>query len=95
MTDLLDTLAKPPPPPSELDILMSKPPLDCIPSDIDAIIAYQRQNRARKAEGGGRSRKAQVDTGPKQVLDLAALGLVGKPATQAVVKPSSGGFRRI
>jgi hypothetical protein len=77
MTNILDGLAKPPPPLSELDELMARDPLDLSSQDIDAIIAHQRQARARR-ESGGRTRKASADQ-PKQSLDLAALGLVKKP----------------
>lgn len=77
MTDPLDSLAKPPPPPSDLDELMSRDPLELSAQDIDKIIAIQRNHRARLASGG-KTRKAK-DEGPKQSLDLAALGLI-KPA---------------
>lgn len=96
MTDrssLLDSLAKPPPPPSELDELMQRDPLELSSADIDKIIAMQRQFRARK-ESGAKTRKAK-DEGPKQTLDLAALGLLKTPATPTITKPSAGGFRRL
>jgi hypothetical protein len=78
MTDtnsLLDALAKPPPPPSELDELISRDPLDLSAQDIDAIIQYQRSQRAKREAGGGRSRKASVEATMSSVTgaDLAAL----------------------
>lgn len=88
---LLDALAKPPPPPSELDELMQRDPLDLSAIDIDKIIAFQRQARARR-ESGGKTKKAGADT-PKLSLDLAKLGLV-KTAPQAVQPQAGGGFRR-
>ena len=94
MNDLLDALAKPPPPPSELDELMSRDPLELSAADIDSIIAYQRQQRAKRETGGVRTRKPKPEaTG---TIDLAALlkatGSAPKP-TLPPIKPS--GFRRI
>jgi hypothetical protein len=98
MTDLLDALAKPPPPPSELDELMSRNPLEMTKDDINSIIAYQRQDRARRAEGGnGKSRKrTDLKDHDGGAIDLAALGLVKKPPaapTPTLGKPS--GIRRL
>jgi hypothetical protein len=96
--DLLDALAKPPPPPSELDELMSRNPLEMTKDDINSIIAYQRADRARRAEGGngkGRKRTDLKDHGGG-AIDLAALGLVKKPS--AVPTPTTGkpsGIRRL
>lgn len=78
MTDhssLLDALAKPPPPPSELDELISRDPLSLSAQDIDSIIQMQRQYRAKREAGGGRSRKASVEASLSSVTgaDLAAL----------------------
>lgn len=97
MTDLLDSLAKPPPPPSELDELMSRDPLQMTKSDIDAIIAYQRNARAqREAPAGGRRRKSDLTDMTDKPIDLAALGLVAKPAAApAPAIRSGGGFRRL
>lgn len=78
---LLDSLAKPPPPPSELDELISRDPLDLSAQDIDKIIAYQRQQRARK-EAGGKTRKAKAADGPASTIDLVAL-VLGKPSIPA------------
>lgn len=91
MTDPLDSLAKPPPPPSELDELMSRDPLSMTKEDIDKIIAYNRQDRARRAEAPkGRAKKIDM-TG--QALDLSALGLAKKvEPTKPVI---GGGFRRL
>lgn len=95
MTDsILDALAKPPPPPSELDELMSRDPLTMTKDDIDSIIAYQRQARAqREAPAGGRKNLKDM-TG--QSLDLSALGLIKIKDTPAPTAPTSGGgFRRM
>lgn len=88
---LLDALAKPPPPPSELDELISRDPLDLSAQDIDKIIAFQRQARARRESGGGKAKKGS-DT-PKVSLDLVKLGLT-KTDTTTITPPSEGGFRR-
>ena len=96
MTDPLDALAKPPPPPSELDELMSRNPLQMSSDDIDAIIDYQHKARAqREAPAGGRRKKDLVDMTDKP-LDLTLLGLA-KPTTAAApaLKPAGGGFRRL
>ncbi len=92
---LLDSLAKPPPPPSELDELMSRDPLELSAQDIDKIIAYQRQQRARLSSGG-KTRRAKDDA-PKATLDLAARGLLKTaPApTPAPTAPGTGFRRRI
>jgi hypothetical protein len=98
MTDPLDALAKPPPPPSELDELMSRDPLELAkePGAIDKIIAYQRQARAmREAPAGSRRKKDLVDMSDKP-LDLTLLGLAKpKTAPAPALKPAGGGFRRM
>lgn len=92
--DLLDSLAKPPPAPSELDELMSRDPLSMTKSDIDKIIAYNRQDRARRAEAPKGKKKDLKDmTG--QALDLSALGLVVKPKAPTPTPTSGSGFRRM
>lgn len=71
---LLDALAKPPPPPSELDELMSRDPLDLSSQDIDAIIAYHRDLRAKKAAGEVRSSRSRKGAdAPTSGIDLVAL----------------------
>lgn len=103
MTDqssLLDSLAKPPPPPSELDELMSRDPLDLSAADIDSIIAYERQFRARKAAGEikvGRGRKTAADA--PSGIDLVALvkgvpGAIADAPKVTVTPPKPGSFRR-
>jgi hypothetical protein len=96
-TDLLDSLAKPPPPPSELDELINRNPLDLSAIDIDKMIAIQRQARARR-EAGGRTLKTAAEAGIGSGLDLAALVLkqsaMPKPAP-VITKAAPGGFRRI
>jgi len=90
MTDLLDALAKPPPAPSELDELMSRNPLEMTRDDINSIIAYQRADRARRAEGGpGKKRKSDLKDAPGGKIDLASLGLGKKSETAP--KPVVGG----
>jgi hypothetical protein len=96
MTDsLLDALAKPPPPPSELDELMSRDPLELSAQDIDKIIQFQRQARARR-EAGPKTKRATKDS-PDSGIDLVALVKGTTPAsTPTITKPSTGGgFRRI
>lgn len=98
--DLLDALAKPPPPPSELDELMSRDPLELAkdPSAIDKIIGYQRQARAQREAGpkgrGKRTDLAEHDN--SKPIDLAALGLTPMKSAAPVIKPTAGGgFRRL
>lgn len=86
--DILDRLAVPPPPPSELDELISRDPLELSAQDIDKIIAYQRQQRARREAGEKvpRGRKKAADTGETVTLDLTKLGLI---KTQPAPAPTS------
>src|SRR5882757_6583320 len=99
-TDILDALAKPPPPPSELDELMSRDPLELAkdPTAIDKIIGYQRQVRAQREAGPkGRGKRTDlIEHDNAKPIDLAALGLV-KPQTapKPSLKPVAGGFRRL
>lgn len=63
----------------ELDILMSRYPLDegnkPMPvRELDAIIAYYRNRRAAASAPGGRA-KIKKETGPKQSIDLGELGI--------------------
>lgn len=99
MTDILDALAKPPPPPSELDEIMSRDPLEMSKDDIDSIIAYQRSARAaREAPAGGRRKKAElVEHDNAKPIDLAALGLIKPKAlvTPAAIKPGGTVLRRL
>lgn len=91
MTNILDSLAKPPPEPSEIDRLVSTDPLDLTSDDIDKIIAMQRQQRARR-EAGVKVKKSGAEA-PKHSLDLAALGLTLKAPTPPA--PLAPGFRRL
>lgn len=96
-SDPLDALAKPPPPPSELDELMSRDPLSLSDADVDKIIAVQRQARAQREApaGGGRRRKSDlVEHDNAKPIDLAALGLL-KPKPTTPTPPTGGGFRRM
>jgi hypothetical protein len=91
--DLLDALAKPPPPPSELDELMQRDPLELSKEDVDKIIAYQRQARARRESGGKVKREKGV---PQQESGIDLLALVTKKPTavaSAALK-SNTTFRR-
>jgi hypothetical protein len=89
----LDDLAKPPPPPSELDELMSRDPLELSAQDIDKIIAYQRQQRAKREQGGGRTKRPKAEPGSVSI-SLASLGIKATPVAPVISKPSSG-FRRL
>lgn len=94
MSDILDSLAKPPPPPSELDELMSRNPLDMTKTHIDDIIAYHRNIRAQR-EAAPKGRKKDLVDMTGQALDLSALGLVKPtPAAPVISKPAGGGLRR-
>lgn len=66
---------------NDIDLLMSLDPLNYSDSDIDVIIAYHRNHRAAR-EAGAKGSRAKKDTGPKQTIDLASLGL--KPAAPTV-----------
>lgn len=71
---------------NEIDILMDLDPLSLTRANVDDIIAYHREARARKAEGGGRSR-AKKDTGPKLALgDLVKSMVADKAPAQPLVK---------
>lgn len=99
-SNILDALAKPPPPPSELDELMSRDPLELAkdPDAIDKIIAYQRNARAMRegAPKGSRKRTDLVEHDNAKPIDLAALGLLKpKPTTPALPKPGGSSFRRL
>ena len=52
------------------------------PGDIDALVAYYRNLRAKQTVGG----KAKKETGPALKIDLAALGLVKPQAAPAGFK---------
>jgi hypothetical protein len=95
-SDLLDSLAKPPPPPSELDELMARDPLDMKAMDIDAIIAYQRQQRANR-EDKAKPKRSASEAGIKGAVDLVALvkGAVAPAPTPKPAAPSGGSFRRL
>jgi|SRR5882724_2941151 len=94
---LLDSLAKPPPPPSELDELMARDPLELSAQDIDKIIAFQRQSRARR-EAGTKTKK-DLGTAATTTIDLAALvrGIAAQagPKPPPVISKPGAGFRRI
>src|ERR1700723_2657176 len=95
---LLDAPLRAPPPPSELDELMSRDPLLLSAQDIDKIIQYQRAQRARREAGKGKAgTKAQLSDGSG--IDLAAMirgDAIPKatPTAAPVISPKSG-FRRL
>ena len=71
---------------TDLDLLMSKDPLEMTAEDIDEIIAYHRRRRATLAAGGKapRAKKAEGPAGPK--LDLKKLGLVKAPSAAPLTR---------
>lgn len=96
--DLLDTLAKPPPEPSELDILMQTDPLELTKDNIDSIIAYQRKVRAQReaaSKPGARKKAAAESREATTTLNLAALGLIKAAPKPAAPTPTGSGFRRL
>lgn len=68
---------------NEIDILMDEDPLGLTKPKIDAIIAYHREYRAKRAEGGPRAKR---DTGPKLGLGDLVKGMVGTKPQAPVVK---------
>ena len=98
---LLDAPLKPPPPPSELDELMSRDPLTLAAQDIDKIIAMQRANRARREAGPRGRAKAQLSDGSG--IDLAAMiagAAIPKAPSPSAPTPAApttkpAGFRRL
>ena len=64
---------------NNIDTLMDLYPDKMTKDDIDAIIAYHRQNRAHSEAGI----KPKKETGPKVKLDLEAMGLI-KPKPPAI-----------
>jgi hypothetical protein len=72
---------------------MSRDPLKLSAQDIDKIIQFQRQARARR-EAGPKTRRATKDSAPSGI-DLVAL-VTKQPsvAPKPTIKPGSG-FRRL
>jgi len=62
---------------NELFARIDEDPTLLTKADIDAVVAWQRQQRAKKIAGGG---KAKKEAGPALKIDLQALGLSNKPA---------------
>lgn len=77
---------------TEIDLLMDLDPLEMSSKDIDAIIAYHRNNRA-KENASGRMEKPKAAAGPK--LDLMSLLTPKKADGEAPPKPQGGGIRRV
>lgn len=89
MTDILDQPAIPPPSPSELDELISRDPLELSAQDIDKIIAYQRQQRARREAGNGKTKRTKAEPQETVTLDLSKLGLIkAQPAPAPTSVPA-------
>ena len=65
---------------NEVDSLMDLDPLSLTASDIDAIIAYHRKNRANAAAGI----KAKKETGPKKDLSEALKGMFAEAPAPVV-----------
>lgn len=86
---LLDALAKPPPPPSELDELMARDPLDLSSADIDSIIAYHRDLRAKKAAGEFKTPRGRKAATEPSGIDLVAL-VQGVSIPKAQPQPAPG-----
>lgn len=63
---------------NDIDLLMSLDPLELSKQDIDHIILYHRNQRALREKGV----KPTKDKGPKNTIDLTALGL--KPAAPKI-----------
>lgn len=102
INSMLDAPLRAPPPPSELDELMSRDPLSLSSQDIDSIIAAQRAQRARREAGkgkGARGAKAQLSDGSG--IDLAAMmrgEAIPTAAPAALAATPTGpkpGFRRL
>lgn len=72
---------------SDLDDLFARidaDPTIVAPADIDAVVAWYRQQRAAKASGN--FKRAKKETGPEVKLNLAELGLA---------QPAAGVRRRV
>ena len=98
---LLDAPLKPPPPPSELDELMSRDPLGLSNQNVDDLVAMQRKYRALKESGKGKG-KSQLQDGSSINLveamkdSLATMKVTPKaPAAPALTPASRPSFRRI
>ena len=80
---------------NDLNLLMSyiaeintKPPIDLTPTDIDRLIAYHRQMRARRAAGEKTTKPALERAKPALSLsDLLSLG--PSPTTPAITSDPS------
>lgn len=96
---MLDAPLKAPPPPSELDELMSRDPLSLSSQDIDSIIAMQRAQRARREAGKTKgTSRAKLSDGSG--IDLAAMMRgetipTAAPAALAATPGPKPGFRRL
>lgn len=82
---------------TEIDMLMDLDPLEMTSKDIDAIIAYHRNNRARESVDGkmvkpkGPATKVSVNLGDLIKGMTAKAGGEAAPAP----KPAGGGLRRV
>lgn len=73
-----------------IDDLMNIDPMDLTKDDIDAIIAYHRQNRQLLAEGV----KPKKDKGPSVSLDSVMNALAVKATGELPEKPKTEGIKR-
>lgn len=85
---------------SEIDDLMSLDPLSLTKNgpEIEAIIAYYRNNRAKEGADGKMKRAAKPEPGQKPTIDLTNIiqSMAAKKAPSEAPKPKpSGGFRRL
>ena len=62
--------------PNEVDLLMDLDPLELSAQNIDSIITYHRKMRQNHEAGV----KPKKESGPKQKIDLAEIGLEKAPA---------------
>ncbi len=94
---LLDAPLRAPPPPSELDEIMSRNPLDLAAQDIDKIIAMQRAMRARREAPKGKTKAQLTDGSGINLAEMMRGATIPKAETKPapVAKPTTAGFRRI
>lgn len=76
---------------SEIDDLMDQDPLGLSSRDLDKIIAYHRQNRAKEGEAPKGKAKGAVTINVQDLLK----SMVKKAPEAVPAKPSHGGIRRI
>lgn len=75
----MNPMADEPEEPNTIDELMDRDPLELTEQDLDAIIAYQRKQRARYEAGEKPSKPKGPAVGKSGVDLLKALGMGAKP----------------